>query len=98
MLAALVECCHRADDEHRDCRTSYVQVTLGTVDEGIHAMATRKTRLDAAVLDGITASGDNRKAGAAAETLQVLLATLDWRNICPGGGSIGYDAYRVRLH
>lgn len=44
-------------------------MTKGTVDEGIHAMATRKTRLDAAVLDGITASS---KAGAAAETLQVL--------------------------
>ena len=53
-----------------------MQVTLGTVDEGIHAMATRKTRLDAAVLDGITASGDSRKAGAAAETLQVLPASL----------------------
>jgi hypothetical protein len=46
------------------------QVTTGTVDEGIHAMAARKTRLDAAVLDGITASSDGRKAGAAAETLQ----------------------------
>ena len=46
-----------------------VQVTTGTVDEGIHAMAARKTRLDAAVLDGITASSDSRK-GAAAETLQ----------------------------
>ena len=57
-----------------------MQVTLGTVDEGIHAMATRKTRLDAAVLDGITASGDSRKAGAAAETLQVPLAVLDWRS------------------
>ena len=48
-----------------------MQVTTGTVDEGVFAMATRKTRLDAAVLDGITASSDGRKAGAAAETLQV---------------------------
>ncbi len=62
------ECCRqmRAGWE----TTSASQVTTGTVDEGIYAMATRKTRLDAAVLDGITATGDGRKAGAAAETLQ----------------------------
>ncbi len=35
-----------------------LQVTKGTVDEGIHAMAERKLRLDAAVLDGVTAAGD----------------------------------------
>lgn len=49
-----------------------MQVTLGTVDEGIHAVATRKVHLDAAVLGGITASYNIRsKDAAAAETLQV---------------------------
>ena len=50
------------------------QVTKGTVDEGIHAMAERKLRLDAAVLEGVTATGDGRSSGATVETAQVLLA------------------------
>lgn len=53
-----------------------VQVTKGSVDEGIHALATRKLRLDAAVLDGITATGDSRKGkggDTATDTVQVRL-------------------------
>ena len=46
---------------------------MGTVDEGIHAMAERKLRLDAAVLDGVTANGDARLSGANVETAQVML-------------------------
>ena len=52
-----------------------MQVTAGTVDEGIYALAAKKLRLDAAVLDGITAgnskSGDNQAMG---ELLQSLIA------------------------
>ena len=51
-----------------------LQVTKGTVDEGIYAMAERKLRLDAAVLDGVTAAGDGKSSGATVETAQVLLA------------------------
>ena len=48
-----------------------VQVTKGTVDEGIHAMAERKLRLDAAVLDGVTAAAAGKAASTAAATVQV---------------------------
>ena len=48
-----------------------MQVTKETVDEGIHAMAERKLRLDAAVLDGVTAAADGKGAGTAAATVQV---------------------------
>ena len=53
------------------------QVTEGTVDEGIHALAERKLRLDAAVLDGITASSKQTKAAdnlAMSELLENLIA------------------------
>ena len=52
-----------------------VQVTAGTVDEGIYALAAKKLRLDAAVLDGITA-GNNKSADnqAMGELLQSLIA------------------------
>jgi len=53
------------------------QVTKGTVDEGIHALAEKKLRLDAAVLDGITASSKQAKASenlAMSELLQSLIA------------------------
>jgi hypothetical protein len=55
-----------------------LQVTKETVDEGIHSLAMRKLRLDAAVLDGITASADaQRPEGAATETAQVpILPTV----------------------
>ena len=56
---------------------AYSQVTEGTVDEGIHALAERKLRLDAAVLDGITASSKQTKAAdnlAMSELLQNLIA------------------------
>lgn len=56
-----------------------MQVTEGTVDEGIHALAERKLRLDAAVLDGITASSKQTKAAdnvAMSELLQNLLAGM----------------------
>ncbi|KAK9819591.1 hypothetical protein WJX72_000080 [[Myrmecia] bisecta] len=47
--------------------TVYRLVSRGTVDEGIHGLAQRKLRLDAAVLDGITVTGaeTSKKAGAA---------------------------------
>ena len=48
-----------------------MQVTKGTVDEGIHAMAERKLRLDAAVLDGVTAAADGKASSTAAATVQV---------------------------
>lgn len=44
------------------------------MDEGIHALAMRKLRLDAAVLEGITATGDARmakKGESATDTVQV---------------------------
>ena len=41
------------------------------MDEGIHAMAERKLRLDAAVLDGVTAAAEGKAAGTAAATVQV---------------------------
>ncbi|KAK9838506.1 hypothetical protein WJX81_003780 [Elliptochloris bilobata] len=83
--------CHRLGQTK--AVTVHRLVTKGTVDEGIFAMATRKTRLDAAVLDGITASGDGRKAGAAAETLQMgeLLQHLLEGNPAEDG-QLGVDA------
>ena len=53
----------------------FEQVSAGTVDEGIHALAARKLRLDAAVLEGVTSSaaGASRRGGgggAAADTVQ----------------------------
>ena len=44
------------------------------MDEGIYAMAERKLRLDAAVLDGVTATRDGKSSGATVETAQVLPA------------------------
>ena len=46
-------------------------MTKGTVDEGIHAMAERKLRLDAAVLDGVTAAAEGKAASTTAATVQV---------------------------
>ena len=66
-----------------------MQVTKDSVDEGIHALATRKLRLDAAVLDGITATGDTRKGksgDSAADTVQVCLRLtnlLQHYSFCP---------------
>lgn len=37
-----------------------VQITRDTVDEGIHQLAQRKLKLDAAVLEGITCQSDNK--------------------------------------
>ncbi len=51
-------------------------MTQGTVDESIQALAEKKLRLDAAVLDGITASAQRTKAfenAAMSELLQSLL-------------------------
>ncbi len=52
------------------------------MDEGIHALAQRKLKLDAAVLQGVTATGDaqqRKKSGAAAETVQARTAShLPW--------------------
>ena len=67
-------------------RTLKLQVTRGTVDEGIHALATRKLRLDAAVLEGITATGDARKGKggvSAADTVQVRWRLLLLHCIAP---------------
>lgn len=47
------------------------------MDEGIHALAERKLRLDAAVLDGITASATQAKAyekAAMGELLESVIA------------------------
>jgi hypothetical protein len=60
-----------------DASSASLQVTKGTVDEGIHAMAERKLRLDAAVLDGVTAAGDGKASNANVETAQVLLVIPD---------------------
>lgn len=62
-----------------------LQVTRGTVDEGIHALAMRKLRLDAAVLEGITATGDARKGkggDSAADTVQVRWRQLLMAAMC----------------
>ncbi|CAL8461937.1 g1468 [Coccomyxa elongata] len=71
--------CHRLGQKRTV--TVYRLVTRGTVDEGIHALAMRKLRLDAAVLEGITATGDARKGkggDSAADTVQMgeLLQSL----------------------
>ncbi|BDA41342.1 probable SWI/SNF-related matrix-associated actin-dependent regulator [Coccomyxa sp. Obi] len=71
--------CHRLGQKRTV--TVYRLVTRVTVDEGIHALATRKLRLDAAVLEGITATGDARKGkggDSAADTVQMgeLLQSL----------------------
>ena len=48
------------------------------MDEGIHALAKRKLKLDAAVLDGITAGGHNGQSNAATDVAQMgqLLQSL----------------------
>lgn len=57
-----------------------VQITKDTVDEGIHQLAQRKLKLDAAVLEGITGrSGDkarmcNSEAAEMGQLLQSLIA------------------------
>ncbi len=73
-----------------------LQVTKGTVDEGIHALATRKLRLDAAVLDGITATGDARKSksgDSATDTVQARPCSTFFTSICcycyPPRGPLG---------
>ncbi|CAK0783636.1 hypothetical protein CVIRNUC_006835 [Coccomyxa viridis] len=79
--------CHRLGQQ----RTVVVHrlVTQGTVDEGIHAMAERKLRLDAAVLDGVTAAAEGKAAGTAAATVQMseLLQSLLARTTGPDGTS-----------
>ena len=39
---------------------NFVQITRDTVDEGIHQLAQRKLKLDAAVLEGITGQSANK--------------------------------------
>ena len=57
-----------------------MQVTKNTVDEGIHALAKRKLKLDAAVLEGITAQSNNKasttntQAAQMGQLLQSLIA------------------------
>ena len=80
-----------------------MQVTKGTVDEGIHAMAERKLRLDAAVLDGVTAAADGKGGSTAAATVQVHCMSstcraaapliLSWRSLTamPLKEAIAYD-------
>ena len=53
-----------------------MQVTQGTVDEGINALAQKKLRLDAAVLEGITSTGGGKasETQAMGELLQSLIA------------------------
>ena len=46
-------------------------MSAGTVDEGIHALAARKLRLDAAVLEGVTSSAaGGARTGAGADAVQ----------------------------
>lgn len=54
------------------------QVTKDTVDEGIHALAKQKLKLDAAVLEGITAGSLNTQNIAATDAVQMrqLLQSL----------------------
>lgn len=57
-----------------------MQITKGTVDEGIHQLAQRKLKLDAAVLEGITGHSDgkarvcNTEAAEMGQLLQSLIA------------------------
>ena len=55
-----------------------LQVTAGTVDEGIHALAKRKLKLDAAVLEGITAGNQSKQSSSATDAAQMgqLLQSL----------------------
>ena len=55
-----------------------MQVTAGTVDEGIHALAKRKLKLDAAVLEGITAGSQSKQSNSATDAAQMgqLLQSL----------------------
>jgi len=48
------------------------------VDEGIHALAKRKLKLDAAVLEGITAGSQNKQNTAGTDAVQMgqLLQSL----------------------
>ncbi|KAL3132188.1 hypothetical protein ABBQ32_008788 [Trebouxia sp. C0010 RCD-2024] len=75
----------QAEDRcHRLGQTKPVQVyrlvTKDTVDEGIHQLAQRKLKLDAAVLDGITGQSDgkarvcNTEAAQMGQLLQSLIA------------------------
>jgi hypothetical protein len=57
--------------------TVYRLVTQGTVDENIHAIAERKLRLDAAVLDTITTGcGVGKAAAGPASDAQVSVGSL----------------------
>ena len=57
-----------------------MQITKDTVDEGIHQLAQRKLKLDAAVLEGITGQSDNKaricntEAAEMGQLLQSLIA------------------------
>lgn len=60
-----------------DCDTaSFVQITRDTVDEGIHQLAQRKLRLDAAVLEGITGQSANKAQNTEAAEMGQLLQSL----------------------
>ena len=58
-----------------------MQITKYTVDEGIHQLAQRKLKLDAAVLDGITGQTSNKarmcntEAAEMGQLLQSLIAS-----------------------
>lgn len=57
-----------------------MQITKDTVDEGIHQLAQRKLKLDAAVLEGITGESNgkarmcNTEAAEMGQLLQSLIA------------------------
>lgn len=56
-------------------RVSFMQITKDTVDEGIHKLAQRKLKLDAAVLEGITGTRMcNTEAAEMGQLLQSLIA------------------------
>ena len=58
--------------------TLLFQVTKDTVDEGIHALAKQKLKLDAAVLEGITAGSQSKQNMGATDAVQMgqLLQSL----------------------
>ena len=58
------------------------QVTADTVDAGIHALAEKKLKLDAAVLDGLAASAKQTKADENAGMTELLQTVLTGEHTC----------------
>lgn len=65
-------------DVKQDCG---LQVTEGTVDEGVFCLAKQKLMLDAAVLQGITAGNQARSSGKDVVQMGQLLQALVTSNM-----------------